>query len=89
MTLILAGPFTFAIAKDCKEAVLTAAIQAEAMRADATGFSTPVDAVIDSSNGSDVTWIATLVGNDGKDVSYTVKADKSTCEVLEEPIRSR
>jgi acyl-homoserine lactone acylase PvdQ len=89
MVLVLAGPFSLAMAKNCKEDVLGAALQAEAMRADATGFSTPVDAVVVSSHGSDVTWIATIVGNDGQEVSYSVLADNSTCEILEEPIRSR
>jgi hypothetical protein len=89
MTLILAGPFTFAMAKDCKEAVLEAAIQAEAMRADATGFSNPVDAAKKSSRGGEETWDATIVGNDGANVVYSVKAEKSTCEILEEPIRTR
>ena len=89
MTLILASPLTFAMAKDCKENVLGAAIAAEAMREDATGFSTPVSASLESSSGSEETWIATIVANDGTNVSYSVQADRQSCEILAEPIRSK
>ena len=89
MALILAGPFTSAMAKNCTEDVLGAAISAEAMRPDAKGFNMPVGASIQATQGNEQIWIATVVGKDGKNASYSVRINKSTCEVLEEPIRSR
>ncbi len=78
-----------AYAKDCKEQALGAAIQMEATREDANDFNKPIGAHLDVTSGEEEVWVATIVGNDGKTVGYTVKVNKLTCEVLEEPVRGR
>lgn len=78
-----------AYARDCKEVVLGAAIQLEATRADAKGFSEPIGAHLDVTGSDEEIWVATIVGNDGVNVGYTIKVNSLTCEVLEEPVRGR
>ncbi|MNL45898.1 hypothetical protein D3C87_1685750 [compost metagenome] len=89
IALISIAPLSFANAKDCTEEVLGAALQAEAMRPDAKDFSTPVGAELLSQTDGEQSWKATIVANEGGNVDYFVRADKYTCEILVEPIRSR
>jgi hypothetical protein len=74
---------------DCRESALGAAVQAEAMRSDATGFNQPIGAVLEVTIGSEQTWMATVTGNGGRPVTYSVKVSKETCQPLEEPTRGQ
>ncbi len=88
MIVILMGTTSTVYSATCEENALEAAIQAEAMQPDAKGFGSPIGAKKVSDQDGVQVWEATVDGNDGQPVTYTVTLDPE-CNVLEEPQRGR